>query len=157
MATREADGRLLDRLIWSTLGLQLLVLWRQIATCQTRGVLGRERRNRHIINAGHVTLRGAGEGMVGSRGKGKGSREATDATTVRSTLVPNRWAHSAESGSGISLNFSRLFILSTSTRTKLYSIPLLPIVAAARLLLVPYLLCLGCGVRLGDVTRKLPG
>jgi len=33
VATREADCRLLDRLIWGTLGLQLLVLWRQIASC----------------------------------------------------------------------------------------------------------------------------
>ena len=44
MAAREADGRLLDRLIWGTLGLQLLVLWRQIGTSQTRGVLERERK-----------------------------------------------------------------------------------------------------------------
>jgi len=44
VATREADGRLLDRLIWGTLWLQLLVLWRQIGTCQTRGVPERERK-----------------------------------------------------------------------------------------------------------------
>lgn len=30
VAAREADGRLLDGLIWGTLGLQLLVLWREI-------------------------------------------------------------------------------------------------------------------------------
>ena len=36
MATREADGRLLDRLIGGTLGLQLLVLLRRIARGQTR-------------------------------------------------------------------------------------------------------------------------
>ena len=44
MATREADSRLLDRLIWGTLWLQLLVLWGQIARYQTRGALERERK-----------------------------------------------------------------------------------------------------------------
>lgn len=43
------------------------------------------------------------------------------------------------------VDFSRLFILSTSTTIKLYSTALLPMIAVARLLLVPYLLCLGCG------------
>ena len=108
MAAREADSRLLDRLIWGTLGLQLLVLWRQIGTSQTRGVLEENERNGHIINAGHVTLRGAGEGMVGSRGEGKGSRakrQQTQPQSVRSTPVPNRWVHSAEFGSGISFRF----------------------------------------------------
>jgi len=84
VATRETDGRLLDRLIWGTLGLQLLVLWGQIGGYQTRGALETERRAQHIINAGHVTLRGAGEGVVGSRGGGKGSRAKRQQTQPQS-------------------------------------------------------------------------
>jgi hypothetical protein len=78
-------------------------------------------------------------------GKRKQSEETTDATTVR--LAPNYRVHSSESGSGISFNFSRLFILSTSTSIKLYSISLLPMTAAARLLLIPCLLRFSCASR----------
>jgi len=115
--------------------------------------IGSIKRNKHVINAGHVTLRGVRgrDGWQPGRRQRKQSEETTDATTVRATLTPNHWVNSAEFGSEILFNFSRLFILSMSTGTKLYSTALLPMITAARLLLVPHPLRLSYRLRVRNV------